>query len=159
MSIANFGNQILLRANCSLAPRAAVKVVGLLATLALIVALGFMHIGAWLVLPFAGLEVLAIAFAFYVVYLHSSDFESITITDDKVVIEKRIHKKITTTVFQRCWAQVNVRAVVSAKGIHGKSGIFVGSHGKEIEFGGNFINDEQRVLLARELKQKLRNIY
>lgn len=135
------------------------KVVGLLAALALMAALGFMHMGAWLVLPFAGLEVLAIAFAFYVVYLHSPDFESITITDDKVVIEKRIHKKITTTVFQRCWAKVSVRDMAGATRAHGGSGIFVGSHGKEVEFGRNFINDEQRVLLAGELKQKLRTTY
>lgn len=159
MAITNLNNQILLKPNCSLSPNAAVKVVMSLAALALLVALGFMHMGAWLVLPFAGLEIIAIAYAFYIVHLHAYDFESITITDDSVVIEKRTYKKTTTTVFQRYWAQVNLRGAINAKHINGKSGLFVGSHGKEVELGERFINDEQRALLARELKQKLRNIY
>jgi hypothetical protein len=53
---------------------------------------------------------------------------------------------------------VNLREVVSVGGVIGKSGLFIRSHGKEVEFGRNFMNDEQRVELARELKQKLKNI-
>jgi uncharacterized membrane protein len=117
-----------------------------------------LHIGAWLVLPFAGLEIMAFAYAFHTVYLHADDFESITIENDRVVVEKRNVKEITTTVFQRYWAQVNVRDVAMIKGSNGKCGLFISSHGNEVEFGRNFINDEQRSQLARDLRQKLKNI-
>ncbi len=67
------------------------KLMAALAALALVIALGFVHIGAWLVLPFAGLELVAFAFAFYYIRLHAGDFETITILDDVVRIEQHIY--------------------------------------------------------------------
>ena len=158
MAVANLGDKIIARPNNSLSVDDSVKLLAALAGIALVVALGFLHIGAWLVLPFAGLEIMAFAYAFHTVYLHADDFESITIEDDRVVVEKRNVKEITTTVFQRYWAQVNVRDVAMIKGSNGKCGLFISSHGNEVEFGRNFINDEQRSQLARDLRQKLKNI-
>lgn len=152
------GDKIIARPNNSLSVDDSVKLLAALAGIALVVALGFFHIGAWLVLPFAGLEIMAFAYAFHTVYLHADDFESITIENDRVVVEKRNVKEITTTVFQRYWAQVNVRDVAMIKGSNGKCGLFISSHGNEVEFGRNFINDEQRSQLARDLRQKLKNI-
>ncbi|CAN4274132.1 COG5488 Integral membrane protein [Methylophilaceae bacterium] len=158
MAVANLGDKIIARPNNSLSVEDSVKLLAALAGIALVVALGFFHIGAWLVLPFAGLEIMAFAYAFHTVYLHADDFESITIENDRVVVEKRNVKEITTTVFQRYWAQVNVRDVAMIKGSNGKCGLFISSHGNEVEFGRNFINDEQRSQLARDLRQKLKNI-
>ena len=152
------GDKIIARPNNSLSVDDSVKLLAALAVIALVVAFGFLHIGAWLVLPFAGLEIMAFAYAFHTVYLHADDFESITIENDRVVVEKRNVKEITTTVFQRYWAQVNVRDVAMIKGSNGKCGLFISSHGNEVEFGRNFINDEQRSQLARDLRQKLKNI-
>ena len=157
MAVANLGDKIIARPNNSLSVEDSVKLLAALAGIALVVALGFFHIGAWLVLPFAGLEIMAFAYAFHTVYLHADDFESITIENDRVVVEKRNVKEITTTVFQRYWAQVNVRDVAMIKGSNGKCGLFISSHGNEVEFGRNFINDEQRSQLARDLRQKLKN--
>lgn len=158
MAITDLGYKIIARHNNSLTPKAGVKLLLALAGIILVVGFGFARIGAWLVLPFAGLEILAFVYAFHYIYLHSGDFESITIENDSVVIEKRGYKEVTTTVFQRHWAQVSLREVASVGGVIGKSGLFIRSHGKEVEFGKDFMNDEQRVLLARELKQKLKNI-
>ncbi len=158
MAITDLGYKIIARHNNSLTPKAGVKLLLALAGIVLVVGFGFARIGAWLVLPFAGLEILAFAYAFHYIYLHSGDFESITIESDNVVVEKRDYKEVTTTVFQRHWAQVSLREVASVGGAIGKSGLFIRSHGKEIEFGKNFMSDEQRALLARELKQKLKNI-
>jgi uncharacterized membrane protein len=115
MAVANLGDKIIARPNNSLSVDDSVKLLAALAGIALVVALGFLHIGAWLVLPFAGLEIMAFAYAFHTVYLHADDFESITIENDRVVVEKRNVKEITTTVFQRYWAQVNVRDVAMIK--------------------------------------------
>ena len=51
--------QFIARPNCSLTPKGRVLVVAIAAAFPLLVAIGFSLIGAWLVLPFAGLEVLA----------------------------------------------------------------------------------------------------
>lgn len=158
MAISDLGYKIIATPNNSLSPNDSVKLLAAMTAVALLIALGFARIGAWLVLPFAGLEILAFAYAFYFIHLHSNDFESITIEDDRVVVEKRNYKQVTTTVFQRYWAQVNVRGALNSKGVNGKSGLFISSHGKEVEFGRNFINDEQRTELARELRRKIKNI-
>jgi uncharacterized membrane protein len=159
MAMSDLGFKIIVRPNNSLAPKDGVKVLIGLAAIILVVGLGFSRIGAWWVLPFAGLEILAFAYAFHYIQIHSGDFESITIENDQIVIEKRNYKEVTTTVFQAHWAQINVRGVAGGKGAIGKSGLFIRSHGKEVEFGRDFINDEQRAELARKLKQKLKNIY
>ncbi len=158
MPVSDFGYKIITRPNNSLSPNDSIKLLAALASLALVIALGFASIGAWLVLPFAGLEILAFAYAFYTVYLHADDFESITIEEDQVIVEKKHDQKITKTVFQRYWAQVNVRDVLKFQGSNGKSALFISSHGNEVEFGRNFITDEQRALLARDLRKKLKNI-
>ncbi len=158
MAVSDLGYKIIASPNNSLSPRASVKLLAALAFVVFAVGFGFARIGAWLVLPFAGLEILAFAYVFHYMYLHASDFESIAIENDTVVVEKRNYKEVTTTVFQRHWAQVNLREVSSVGSAIGKRGLFIRSHGKEVEFGKSFINDEQRVVLARELKQKLKNI-
>ncbi len=151
--------KIVARPNNSLSPENSLKLMVILAIIATVIALGFAKAGAWLVLPFAGLEIAAFGYAFYYIYLHSSDFESIAIEDDKIIVEKRSFKQTSITEFQRCWTQVHVRNVSNIKGFVGKSGLFIGSHGKEVEFGRYFIDDEQRVILARELKKKLKSIH
>jgi len=93
------------------------------------------------------------------VYLHSNDYESITIVGDEVIVEKKNDKDLTMMVFQRYWAQISVRDVMQGSGKGSKRGLFISSHGKEVEFGKYFINDGQRTMFARELREKLRNIY
>lgn len=149
--------KIIARPNNSLSPEDSLKLVVVLAIIAFVVALSFVHIGAWLVLPFAGLELAAFAYAFYYVYLHSGDFESIAIEDDRIIVEKRSFRETRVTEFQRYWTQVNLRHIAGSKGVVSKNALFISSHGKEIEFGKHFINDEQRLELANTLKQKLKN--
>lgn len=150
--------KIVARPNSSLSPENSLKLMVVLAIIAFVVALGFTHIGAWLVLPFAGLELAAFAYAFHYIYRHSSDFESIAIEDDKIIVEKRNFKETSTTEFQRYWTQVQVRDVAN-KGLISKNGLFISSRGKELEFGKYFLDDEQRITLASELKQKLQSIH
>jgi len=159
MEISDCGHKITLRPNSSLSVKASVRLVLCLVTIVILVATGFASIGAWLVLPFAGLEVAAISYAFYMINLHSTDFESITIDDISIVIVKKSREKFSKTEFQRYWAQITEREVESSDGVKVKKGLFISSHGKEVEFGGDFITDAQRSFLARELRQKLRKIY
>jgi uncharacterized membrane protein len=145
--------KIIARPNNSLSSEGALKLLAILGVVALIVAIGFTRIGAWLVLPFAGLELLAFALAFYHIRVHAADFESITINGDEVLVEKKSSRHLSSAVFQRYWTQVSMKESPS-----GKNALMIGSHGKEVEFGKHFIDDEQRIALVRELKKKLRNI-
>ena len=159
MAVSDLGCKVIVRSNNSLSPELSVRLLTVLVVVVSVIALAFTHMGAWLVLPFAGLEILAFASAFYYIYLHSGDFESVSIEVDNVVVEKRNYKVSTTIVFQRYWAQVTVREIAGKKGTNGKRGLFIGSHGKEVEFGRNFINDGQRDLLARNLREKIKVIH
>lgn len=115
-----------------------------------VIAIGMSQIGAWFVLPFAGLEVLAFAVAFYQVHVHYNDYESISLEGDNVVIEKHVNKSIDRVTFQRYWVKVTLRNMQD-----GTVGLFIGSHGKQVEFGKRFMDDMQRIELAKQLKVKL----
>lgn len=143
--------KVVARPNASLTPKQTSRLLMAIAFVMLVVSAGFMHMGAWMVMPFAGLELLALAAAFYYVNLHAADFESISIEEERVVVEKRSHREVSSAVFQRYWTQVSLRESVG-----GRSALYIGSHGKEVEFGRNLIDDEQRLVIMRELKQKLK---
>lgn len=139
---------VVARPNCSLSAKGMVRAVALISLFSLVVAIGFSLAGAWLVLPFAGLELLALAYAFYYVHCHAGDYESITIAGDSLAVEKRHYKNISRTEFNRYWAQVLICELPG-----GDQLLLLRSHGKEVEFGRNFMNNDQRLALAKELKK------
>jgi uncharacterized membrane protein len=142
--------EVIVRPNCSLSARGMVRVVMAIASFSLLVAMGFTLAGAWLVLPFAGLELLALAYAFYYIHCHAGDYESITFNGDELAVEKRHYKNISQVVFNRYWARVLLRDLPS-----GEQSLLLRSHGKEVEFGRRFINNDQRLALAQQLKKRV----
>ncbi len=58
------GFSVLLKRNCSISPLGLARACALLAAVTLGIAIAWALLGAWLVLPFAGLEVIAPAAAF-----------------------------------------------------------------------------------------------
>lgn len=139
---------ITARQNCSLTPRQRLGVFVLIAFFPLLVASFFMMHGAWMVMPFAGLELIALAFGFYWVHCHSYDYESLTINNNKLAIEQRCFNKICRIEFQCYWARVILR---DAPG--GDQKLLLRSHGKEVEFG-RYLNNEARLILAEQLKRR-----
>lgn len=146
--------RIIAKPNCSLSSKERLGVVVLIASLSFIIATGFFIAGAWLVLPFAGLEVLAVGFAFYYINCHSGDYESITIEGDKLAIEKHSYKKTSEIVFNRYWARVMLRDLPG-----GDQALLLRSHGKEVEFGRYFMNNDQRLALAKQLQKRIGVIF
>ena len=142
--------KIIARPNRSLSAQGMVRVVALIASISLMVGLGFSLVGAWMVLPFAGLEVLALAYAFYFINCHADDYESITIEGDSLAVEKRNYKNTSQIVFNRYWARVLLRELPG-----GEQSLLLRSHGKEIEFGRRFMNNDQRLALAKQLKKRV----
>ena len=145
------GNVIVAKPNNSLSPKGLLWLFIGIAAITATVALGVSLSGAWLVLPFAGLEVLAFALALHHVYLHYGDFERVSLLGNEVVVEKHSYKSSEKFTFQRYWARVTLR-----DNQDGMCSIFIGSHGKEVEFGSRFMDKDQRESVAKQLKQQLK---
>ncbi len=138
--------KVFTKPNCSLNVAEQKKVFAVIAGFALLVAFGFTVAGAWLVMPFAGLELAALAAAFYYVNGNADDYESLQISGDRLVIETRSRKRIERVEFNRYWVRVVLQVLPG-----GIQRLLLCSTGKEVGFG-RYLSDEQRKALAKELK-------
>lgn len=121
---------------------------GSLAAFSLIVAVVFSALGAWLILPFAGLEAMALYLAFNWVVRHAQDSEQLVIHGDAVVLAVREQAHTRRYEFNRAWAQL----VVDRRSRDLR--LALRSHGREIEVG-RYLDVGARQQLARELKSRL----
>jgi len=90
---------------------------------------------------------LGLCLAFRHVELHSGDYEQVALDGDKLKVEVLEGRCVSRAELNRCWAQV----VCASDG----SSVALRSHGREFEIGRH-MNEQQRLALARELRQELR---
>jgi uncharacterized membrane protein len=76
----------VLRRNCALSPRQLAVAFGVLGTTSLLIAIAWAATGAWIVLPFAAIELLVLAVAFLAYARHARDQERITLARDCVQV-------------------------------------------------------------------------
>ena len=147
------GFVLVARRNNSLSPSGRKLVLGSLFVITLAISLAFALHGAWLILPFAGAELAMLYLAFHVLAQHAGDFESISISGDRVLIEQWVRGKVDRHEFSRYWARI-----VFEPSVPGRGGVLaVRAHGRRVEFGRH-LTDEQRREVARTLRQELRHI-
>lgn len=120
----------------------------LLFGISILIALAFTALGAWPVLPFAGLEMAVLFAAFRYVDRHASDYECLEIDGDRVRIEIRDGADVRQVALDRHWVQVVMRES------GGQRCLALRSHGREVEFGRHLTNDE-RERVGRELARQL----
>ncbi|MDT7849702.1 DUF2244 domain-containing protein [Methylophilus glucosoxydans] len=142
--------QCVTRPNASASSESVLKLLLSLGVFSGLIAMAFLHIGAWMVLPFAGLELVLVVLAFVVVLRHSGDYEKITFVEDHIEIEQSVLGKIKHVRFQRYWTRITLR-----EGENGKTSLWIGSHNQEVEFGRDTMDDAQREALASHLKRTL----
>lgn len=135
-----------LAPNCSLTPRGARLFVGSLAAVTFAAAGCFALQGFWPVLPFAGLEIGLLAWAVRASMRRGSERELIVVSDEQVVVERRVPSGSRRTVFPRHWARVTLRGPLKAP--H-PSRLTIESHGRACEVGRFLTEDERRRLAAR----------
>ena len=111
------------------------------------IACAFAYLGAWLILPFAGLEMLVLYWAFWYMERHAADYERIVIDGDRVEVEICEAGRAWSHELSCYWAQV----VVGGDG----GRLALRSHGREVVIGRH-LNNAQRLVLARELGSQLR---
>jgi uncharacterized membrane protein len=85
VSASNFSRT--LKRNCSMSPAGLAKVFAALALLVLAIGAGFAAAGAWLILPFAGLEALLLGAAFVLYARHAADYEKIELESGRLTVE------------------------------------------------------------------------
>lgn len=86
-SATDAGFRVMLKRNCSISPRGFLLVLALLAALVLAIGAAFAALGAWLILPFAGLEIALLGGAFWLTARHASDHERIERARDRLTVE------------------------------------------------------------------------
>ena len=140
--------KVTFKPNSALSQDNKIKIICLLTVMPVIIGIVFSVLGLWLVLPFIGFEILALAFAFYYVNLHETDYESISIDGDSLVIERCVGHELTQQVINPYWVKV-VKHELSNGELH----LYLQSHGKTIEVG-RYLTRKQRELLAKQLQQR-----
>lgn len=137
--------------NCSLTLRGRKLAFGLIATVVLLIASIFSWLGYWLILPFAGLEIGVLAWAFDALEKRSGDYETLSLCGDEIVVERRRGDMLERRTFNCHWTQL----VTVGNGRSGRVGVALRSHGRETELGA-FLTDEGRLELAEELQAWLK---
>ena len=123
-------------------------VFGSLAAFSLLVAVVFAAHGAWLILPFAGLEAMALYLAFNWVVRHADDSEQLVIRGDAVMLAVREEAHTRHYEFNRVWARLVVQQ--RERGVR----LALCSKGNEVEVG-RYLDSGGRQRLAQELKSRL----
>jgi len=78
----------VIRPNCSMNWPMTLRLIVIIAIVMLLIAIGFLTMGLWLVLPFLGLELIFIVVAFYIVSCNAKRIETIEISQYKIKIQQ-----------------------------------------------------------------------
>ncbi len=142
---------IQIAPNCSLRPHSAALFFGSICAVSFAIA-GFLAMrGMWPVLPFAGLEMLVLAWALRLSMRRRYYSQTIRLTDEHVLVETRNGSKVQQIEFTRHWARVKLRDAEFR--LH-PSRLLIESHGRACEIGG-FLNEEERRALAVQLTRSI----
>ncbi len=105
----------------------------------------FALLGYWLTLPFAGLEIGLLAWAFESLREREGDFETITLEDDRMILEWRAAGVSGRREFNRHWVSV----VCECGGGDHDCRLGLRSHGITVAFGRHLADPDRRSLAAR----------
>jgi len=125
-----------------MSPAGLAKVFAALSFLVLAIGAGFAAAGAWLVLPFAGLEVLLLGAAFMLHARHAADYEKIELESGRVTVEVADGRR-------------TARHEMDGARISMEEGRLVLRGAKEELEIGRYLGAEARAEFAAELEQKL----
>jgi uncharacterized membrane protein len=146
------GCRFIIRPNRSLSWRELLVFFYISLSISLLIALFFVLLGAWLVLPFTGLEMLLLFLGlYYVAKRCSRDCEWITIREDGVETILFTGRIKTTNSFPRHWARLELQENEKWYA----SRLLIGCHGRYTEIGAQLSEHEKRDLyrdLSRALK-------
>lgn len=118
----------------------------------LVVALVVAAQGAWLVMPFAGVEVAMIVFAFRWLRAGDGDYETVSASGHELVVQRSMHGRVEESRFNLHWVQV----VFEPAGIARKSVLALRSHGR-VHPIGHLMTEAERSAAADYLAARIRH--
>lgn len=107
-------------------------------------------LGAWMVLPFAGAEVMLLWLAFRVIGDHDSDYEVLRVSDQDFSWERKDRGNVRSLQGNRAWVQV-----VSGS-VSGRFELCLSYAGKRVAIAST-LSDAQRRSLSHVLVRRLGN--
>lgn len=140
------GLTLTLKRNCSISPPALMALLGVMMLVSLGIGLAFAVIGAWMVLPFAGVEMAGLAAAFYLHGRHAGDYERLALSAEGLVVEVHEGGNTRRANLNPAWVRLAERESVR------NYRLSLVSHGREIEIGRHLDGPRRR-----DLADKLRN--
>lgn len=140
---------VVIRPNCSLSWRGTVAVFTCISLVSLLIALGFLALGYWLILPFAGLELALLGTALYLTAWRAALREVVRIEGNVVAVQKGHRQPESTEVLPRGWVRVELARPLRRG--H-PSRLLLRAHGRAVEVGG-CLNEDERDLLAQDLRR------
>jgi uncharacterized membrane protein len=147
-AVTDSGFSLTVKRNCSISPRALGLLLALTACLAFAIGVAFALYGAWPILPFAGLEIAALAAAFYLNGRHAADYERFALEAGQLVVEVRDGEQVATHRFDPQWVRLEVSA--SPRDVR----LALRSRARELEIGRH-LDAPGRERLAREVRARL----
>jgi uncharacterized membrane protein len=139
------GFSLTLKRNCSISPSGLACVFAALAVAVLAIGVGFAIAGAWLILPFAGLEVLLLGGAFVLQARHATDYERIALERGRLRVEVAEGRRRAS--YELDARRVRVEIDGSRVVVHGAQ--------EALELGRH-LDEESRRAFGAELKKRLR---
>ena len=139
-------NYFVIRPNNSLSWRATIWFFSIALAVSLTIATSFAIAGAWMVFPFAGLEMAALATVLYICARRATCCEVIKVDMDSVTVSKGRYAPEEDFSFQRVWARVEMQQA-RIKGY--PSRLVIRSHGREVEVGSCLCEEERELLATR----------
>ncbi len=139
------GFSLTLKRNCSISPSGLACVFVALAVVVLAIGTGFAIAGAWLILPFAGFEVVLLGAAFALQARHATDYERIALEHDRLTVEVAEGRRLARYELDASRVGVDVEgARVRVRGAR-----------ERLELG-RYLDDASRKVFGAELKKRLR---
>lgn len=136
---------LILKPNCSASWRFNKQLIVAIGLLSAVIAGGFAAIGAWLILPFAGLEIAALSAALYWVNWHLHYRQVLWFEEDKLVIEEGYYKPRQSYR----WAVAASFICVTEQAANRQAlAIYLASGSERVRLGEFLTDDDQRKLLT-----------
>ena len=144
-------SRFVVRPNCSMSWRDTKIFVASLAILSVGIGIVFALQGLWIILPFAGAEILALGGALYWISIQTRVCEVISIDERCVRIETGRDRATQSHELQTAWTSVKLYPPAPPTQ-HGR--LVMRSKGKEYEVGA-FLNEDERKSLASSIRTAL----
>ena len=147
-------HRILIRPNQSISWKSSIVFILVIAFTCLTIGFGFAYVGATLILPFAGLEVIFVGICTYLVLNKTSQQEVITLSKDKLIIEKGAYRLKKVWEYFRLWSYITVeRPQHPWYPAH----IVVTSKGERVPLG-DFLNEQEKEELVSNLENIIQDL-